>query len=50
MGQSCPGARAAGLEAGREDGQMGERLGLWRWADFSVFFFLQRQGMGGVGI
>lgn len=46
--QGCPGPTAAGLEAGREDEQLGERLGLWPWEEFSIFF-LQRPGQAWVG-
>lgn len=50
-GQGCPGAREAGLEAGRGDEQMGERLGLLTWADFSSFSTKARPDMewGGSG-
>lgn len=41
----CPDARASGLEAGREDEQMGERLGLLTRAYFSRFSTKSRPDM-----
>lgn len=47
--QGCPGPTAAGLEAGREDEHLGERLGLWPWEEFSIFSYKgkDRHGWGG---
>lgn len=47
--QGCPGPTAAGLEAGREDEHLGERLGLWPWEEFSIFSYKGKDRMGGVG-
>lgn len=43
------GARAAALEAGREDGHLGERPGSGPGKSFQFFPTKARPGMGGVG-
>lgn len=47
--QGCPGARAAALEAGREDEHLGERPGSGPGKSFQFFPTKARTDMGGVG-